>query len=100
MAGPSGYFDALSGVAIQRDGKIIAGGTVQTTPDRTISDFAISRFDADGSPDTTLGSGMVLTDFDGELEVLTELRVQPDGRILAIGLAESGHFIVLARYMP
>src|SRR5262249_40962988 len=56
--------DRAFAVAIQSDGKIVAGGA--TTNSGTGSDFALVRYNGDGSLDTSYGiGGKVTTDFAG-----------------------------------
>src|SRR5205807_1340610 len=50
--------DFASAVTLQPDGKIVVAGTAYTG---TGSDFAVARYDADGSPDSTFGSGGKVT---------------------------------------
>ena len=75
-------------VALQGD-KVVVGGTLD-------GDFALARFDADGSPDPTFGTdSKVVTDLGGA-DALAALAVQPDGRLVAAGW--SGTDVALARY--
>ncbi|MGY1497941.1 calcium-binding protein [Streptomyces sp. QTS52] len=79
-------------LALQPDGKIVVGGEVGTTR----FDFALMRFNTDGSVDTTFdGDGIVRTDFGG-YEAVESLAVQPDGRIVAAGSSDDR--AALARY--
>ena len=65
-------------------------------------DFALRRYNADGTPDTTFGDGgAVLTDFAGDEDEAYAITVQPDGRILVAGSAvlSSGTYdFAVARY--
>ena len=87
------------------DGKIIAGGYTQKS-DGTKSDFAIARYNADGTIDDSFGNGgKISTDFgeNNRYDVINALALQPDGRIVAVG-GTSGYyegieFAALARYM-
>src|SRR5205814_6580715 len=78
-------------VALQPDGKIIAAGTVfvDFNPgDLSDTDFALYRFNSDGSLDTTFGNGgMVTTDFFGNEDDAFSILIQPDGKIVAVGSA-------------
>ena len=72
--------DVASGVAIQSDGKIVTAGSAGNTPD-----FALARYNADGSLDTTFdGDGKVETDFSGN-DVAFAVAIQSDGKIVAVG---------------
>ncbi|MFD7260738.1 calcium-binding protein [Streptomyces sp. NPDC059874] len=77
-------------MTLQADGKIIAGGNVGTTR----FDFALIRYNSNGSVDTTFdGDGIVRTDF-GDYEGVEALAVQSDGKIVAAGGDD------MARYLP
>jgi uncharacterized delta-60 repeat protein len=78
-------------VALQPDGKIIAAGTVFVNFDpgeSSDTDFALARYNPDGTPDTTFGSGgQVSTDFVGFEDDAFSVLIQPDGKIVAVGSA-------------
>jgi uncharacterized delta-60 repeat protein len=78
-------------VALQPDGKIIAAGTVfvDFNPgDMSDTDFALARYNPDGTPDTTFGNGgQVMTDFLGHEDDAFSILIQPDGKIVAVGSA-------------
>src|SRR5213083_808630 len=78
-------------VALQPDGKIIAAGTVfvDFNPgDMSDTDFALARYNPDGSLDTTFGNGgTVTTDFFGNEDDAFSVLIQPDGKIVAVGSA-------------
>ena len=75
-----------SAVAIQPDGKIVVAGTVQGTIDNnSVEEFALARYNSDGSLDKSFGhGGEVLTDFG------------PDTFSSASSIALSGDKIVVA----
>lgn len=95
-------------VAVQPDGKIVvAGGSAADYS----SDFSLMRFNSDGSPDLTFGSGgLVLTDFsdltEKQRDMAADLVVQADGKILVVGNQSTidgaglSHDFLLARYNP
>ena len=79
------------GVALQPDGKILAVGAVGAGA----GGFALARYNAGGSLDTTFdGDGKLTTDFGGG--VAYGVALQPDGKILAVGAGAGG--FALARY--
>jgi uncharacterized delta-60 repeat protein len=74
------------GVALQADGRIVVAGTGRNGAADT--DFAVARFNTDGSFDTTFGSGgYAFTDVSGtgEDDVARDLVIQPDGKIVVVG---------------
>ncbi len=72
-------------LAVQADGKFLVGG-YQTGANGY--DFALTRYEADGSVDTTFGgTGTVVLDFAGGNDVINAVIVQPDGKILVAGYA-------------
>ena len=57
-------------IALQADGKIIVAGSAYIMAHR--NDFALARYNADGSLDTTFGGdGRVTTDFLGDADYAT-----------------------------
>ena len=91
----SGSFSRASGLATQADGRIMVGGGKG-------NDFALVRFQPDGSPDATFGiNGLVTTDFGvGGSEEILAIAIQPDGRIVAVGssISSAGQRFAVARY--
>ena len=89
------------GSALTPDGMLVVAG-MASAPDRSVFDFALARFQSDGSLDTSFGDGgRVVTEFPDSLdsEVLNVV-VQPDGRIVASGFIFGGTRIAIVRYMP
>ena len=78
-------------VALQPDGKIIAAGTVFVDfiiGESSDTDFALARYNPDGTPDATFGNGgQVSTDFVGLEDDAFSVLIQPDGKIVAVGSA-------------
>lgn len=75
----SAFNDQLNALAIQPDGRIIAVGTASV-------DFAVVRYNADGTLDNSFGSaGKVLTDFFGNDDGAEAVAIQSDGKILVAG---------------
>ncbi|MFE2328154.1 calcium-binding protein [Streptomyces sp. NPDC059385] len=84
-------------VAVQSDGRIVAAGF-------HASDFALARYNANGSPDTGFdGDGRVTTDFGGVSDQATSVALQSDGKILAAGVAGEANSLsadrAVARYL-
>src|SRR5882724_9693555 len=88
---PEGSY--ASDVALAPDGKIIAAGTVFVDfipGESSNTDFALARYNPDGSPDTTFGNGgQVSTDFVGLEDDAFSVLIQPDGKIVAVGSANN-----------
>jgi len=86
----SGY-DSGNSIKIQSDGKILVAGTSGTVVSDGTSNnnFALARYNADGSLDTSFdGDGKLTTDFGGG-ETGSSVAVQADGKILVAGYASS-----------
>ena len=86
------------GVAIDPDGKIVVAG--QSTGNQQ-SDFAVVRYNSNGTPDAGFGTGgVVKTDFAGGDDKGAAVAVQPDGNVVVAGYTVSGTFkFGLARYL-
>jgi uncharacterized delta-60 repeat protein len=80
-------------VALQSDGKIIAAGTYYANfnpGDQSDTDFALARYNPDGSLDTSFGTGgQVTTDFSGHEDDAYSVLIQSDGKIVLVGSANS-----------
>ena len=98
----SGFFDDVWAVAIQPDGKIIAGGRTGNSND---FDFGLVRYTSTGLPDLTFGpdnDGMVETNFFGANDFLFDLVLQDDTKFIAAGsaiAAVTNEDFALARYL-
>ena len=83
-------------VALQRNGDIVAVGQTALT-DTGSSDFALVRYNPDGSVDTTFGnSGFVSTPFGTSVAFANTVLIQIDGKIIAVG--NSNNETTLVRY--
>jgi len=81
--------DVAQAIALQADGKILVAGA--SDQGGTGLDFAVVRYQADGSLDTTFGNGgKVVADFAGDADRAEALLVQADGRIVVGGEANTG----------
>jgi uncharacterized delta-60 repeat protein len=83
-------------IVLQSDGKIVLAGSANSS--KTGGDFALARYNANGSLDTSFGNkGIVSTALSSALDVAFAVAIQPDGKIIAAG--SSGQFtFALARY--
>jgi uncharacterized delta-60 repeat protein len=89
--------DRVYSVAIQSDGKIVVAGVSYTG---SSNDFALVRYNTDGSLDTSFDSdGKVTTDFGGGNDQAFSVAIQSDGKIVAAGNSRNGNWdFALARY--
>ena len=87
-------------VAIQGDGKIVVASTVGSFT--TDYNFGLVRFEANGNPDLTFGTGgKVITDF-GAQDEATSVAIQSDGKIVVAGVTGSSVVVAdfaVARYL-
>jgi uncharacterized delta-60 repeat protein len=84
-------------VALQTNGDIVAVGQTAHT-DTGPSDFALVRYNPDGSVDTSFGnSGFVSTPFGTSVAFANTVFIQIDGKIIALGNSNNG--ATLARYL-
>src|SRR5262245_150685 len=75
-------FQAATEIALP-DGKYLAAGTTESIYQ---TDFAVARFNADGSVDTTFGKGGFATlDFDNSSDNVDDVVALSDGKILVLG---------------
>jgi uncharacterized delta-60 repeat protein len=92
--------DSCNSIKIQSDGKILAGGTAS-------NDFALVRYNTNGSLDTTsfaentsnlFGSGGIVTTDLNELsnDTIEAIAIQADGKIIAVGTSDEQ--FAVARY--
>lgn len=83
IGSPPSASDRAHALVLQPDGRIVVAGAAfsNTAP----SDFALARYNPDGSVDTSFGNaGVVLTDIVGSDEAYA-VALQPDGKIIAAG---------------
>ncbi|MDQ4121300.1 MAG: winged helix-turn-helix domain-containing protein [Acidobacteriota bacterium] len=96
-----GYWWNISyALALQPDGKIIAAGSGTNGAN---NDFVMARYNSNGSLDIEFGTkGKVRTAFLTEDEHVWDLKLQPDGKIIAAGNVRKDtlYDFALARYKP
>ena len=79
-------------MAVQSDGKIVVGGAAG-------GDFALARYNADGSLDRTFsGDGKQTIDLGAGNDAASDVAIQADGKVVAVG--PSGGDFALARLRP
>jgi uncharacterized delta-60 repeat protein len=100
---PSLGNDTIYALAVQPDGKILAGGNCGNTRiNDTSTDFCVVRYLPDGSLDPAWnGNGKVLTRIRGSNRANTMV-LQPDGKVLLGGYCEGFFYddICIVRYLP
>ena len=89
-----GGYDFAYAVAIQADGKIVAAGSTTVN-----DDFALSRYNTDGTLDTSFDTdGKLTTNFGGR-DFANSVAIQADGKIVVAGWSEiQNSDFALARY--
>jgi uncharacterized delta-60 repeat protein len=91
--------DQANAVAVQSDGKIVVAGSSSSDTD---SNFALARYNPNGSLDTTFGgTGKIVTSLSLGADVATSMALQSDGKIVVAGYDFSplqGNNFALARY--
>jgi uncharacterized delta-60 repeat protein len=93
--------DRIAAMAVAADGKIVVAGSTRPAARQDAADFALARYNADGSLDTSFGvGGRVVTDF-GSDDVANDVALAGDG-IVAAGVSGASSAadpqIVVARY--
>ena len=88
----------LDSIAVQGDGKIVAAGY---SGNGSNADFALVRYNSDGSLDTTFGiGGIVTTAIGSSIDLAYSIAIQSNGKIVAVGSSynESYNDFALVRY--
>ncbi|MGW0707064.1 calcium-binding protein [Streptomyces sp. NPDC002643] len=96
--GLAGGAEDAAGVAVQPDGKIVAGA-------RAGGEFAVVRYLTDGTPDSSFGGdGVVTTSLSDDPAVgatARDLALQTDGKIVMVGdVGRTSFDFALVRYHP
>lgn len=91
--------DRINAIVIQPDGKIVAGGAVHYFTDT--ADFCLVRYLENGDLDSTFGTnGFVVTNLTSGSDVIMDMKLQSDGKIVVAGGTNNGNDVdfALARY--
>ena len=89
----TGGADFANGVALQKNGKIVAAGL------EGHGRFGLARYLPDGHLDPTFSDdGKVSTNFTPETDFARAVAIQPDGKIVAAGFAGDKATFAVARY--
>src|SRR5262249_27398652 len=92
-------YEEVDQLVLQPDGKLVAAGIANNG---TKNDFALARYNPDGSLDTKFGgTGKVTTSIGSGDDAAKALVLQPDGKLVAAGYSTNGgHFVIaLDRYL-
>lgn len=100
-----GHYDEIDSIALQSDGKIVVAGMTLVPGSSTNGyQFALARYNNNGTLDSSFGSGgKVITKIASGDEWFNAVAIQPDGKIVAAGYAGGIYYpgvseIVVARY--
>jgi uncharacterized delta-60 repeat protein len=84
------------GIAVQHDGKIVLAGT-SYAGGATGYDFALARYNSNGTLDTTFdGDGKMTLDFGYANDLGRDVLIQPDDKILVVGQSYGGMQLKIA----
>jgi uncharacterized delta-60 repeat protein len=88
--------DKAEAVAIQPDGDIVAAGTADPDADREEQDFAVARYNPDGSLDNAFGGdGRATHNFGtASLDFGHDLALLPGNRVIVVGKAKADAALV------
>jgi uncharacterized delta-60 repeat protein len=88
-------------VALQTDGKVVVAGLIFTDPLKRSSEFALARFNPDGSLDSSFGTNGMLTSNFGSSNQIKAMAIQANGMILVAGIANRTNLHgALQRFTP
>ncbi|HEU4390936.1 MAG TPA: hypothetical protein VFV34_24235 [Blastocatellia bacterium] len=94
--------DQARAIALQKDGKILVAGLTYDACGGTEGDFALARYNSDGSLDSTFGTnGKVTTDFFVGPDGGYDIAMEPNGKIVVAGTVLqyfAGYKFAVARY--
>ena len=82
-------------LAIQKDGRLVAAGYGDNGPNY---DFALVRYNVNGTLDTSFGRGGKVTTPVGPGVGASALAIQQDGRLVAAGEGSSGRFVEIGAF--
>jgi uncharacterized delta-60 repeat protein len=102
--GPGNSDDDLEELVIQSTGKILVGGSVAPTAITVDSDFAVARYNPDGTLDGSFGSGGIVKTNTGAgngSDEIYEIALVSDAKLIVSGecdQATTGRDVCVARY--
>lgn len=88
-----GVLSRVLALTVQSDRRIVAGGDVYITASNSFgpAHFAVARYSSDGKPDLSFGAGGIVrierfSGYPGAHEIVTGVDLEPDGKIVALGI--------------
>jgi uncharacterized delta-60 repeat protein len=84
-------FEAANDLSLQSDGKIIVVGSVVLPATQSL-DFAVARFNQNGTLDATFGTNGLATVNQSSQDIFNAVVVQPDNKIVAVGTTSQNNF--------
>jgi uncharacterized delta-60 repeat protein len=85
------FYDMETSAALQSDGKIVCGATLDYFDTSLSSNFGLVRYDSLGRVDTSFGNnGISITQLDSSGSELFSVAVQSDDKIVAVGTSDTG----------
>ena len=98
-----GPFAGANALVLQPDGKLVAVG-FSHNGSTSEAEFALARYNPDGSLDTSFGTDGTVTTAIGQFAGAIALVLQPDGKLVVAGFTNNGSLstadFVLVRYNP
>lgn len=96
--------NSTEGLAIQHDGKILFGGAINGSH-RTGYDFAVIRYNANGTIDSSFGNaGTATADFASSDDRISAIEIDANNNVVAIGSSATGGYLTrnfaVARFTP
>jgi len=91
------FAEGVNSIAIQRDGKIVAGGQ---SSDQSGVRFALARYNTNGTLDSTFSTNGIQKNKPNWFGQINSIVLQPDGKILAAGNVWNGrnNDVAVARF--
>jgi len=84
-------FETANDLALQSDGKIIVAGNIFSPATQSV-DFAVARFNQNGTLDTSFGTSGLATVNQSSQDIFNAVVVQPDNKIVAVGTTSQNNY--------
>lgn len=95
----AGSKSRAEGLYLQPDGKMVLAGSYL---EGGLQKVALTRLHSNGNVDTSFGNGGVVTTSLSEVDVVHDLEVQADGKLVVVGSTKVGNYqkFLVLRYLP